>query len=96
MPTPLGPDWYSLDEVADRYGVTRRTVERWAKAGRIAVTRLAGTTRRISRAALFEFEHANRTVTLPPILRPDDRGDDVPARPDRAPVRTAARPRRQR
>lgn len=68
----LDQPWYSLDEAADRYGVTRRTVERWARDGRILVTRLAGTTRRISAASLLSFEQANRAMTLPPALTPDD------------------------
>ena len=64
--------WYSLDEAADRYGVSRRAVERWARDGRIVITTLAGTTRRISAASLLAFEQANRAVTLPPALTPDD------------------------
>ena len=64
--------WYSLDEAADRYGVSRRAVERWARDGRIVITTLAGTTRRISAASLLAFEQANRAVTLPPVLTPDD------------------------
>ncbi|WP_045581652.1 helix-turn-helix domain-containing protein [Azospirillum thiophilum] len=68
---PLDQPWYSLDEVADRYGVTRRTVERWAQDRRIVVTTLAGTTRRISAASLLAFELHNQSVTLPPALAPE-------------------------
>lgn len=89
---------YSLNEAADRYGVTRRTVERWAEDGRIVVTTLADTARRISAASLLAFEQANRTVTLPSRLAPDDAdpsgstGGDAKGKPAR-PRTTPRRPR---
>lgn len=90
--------WYSLDEAADRYGVTRRAVERWAQDGHIVVTTLAGTTRRISAASLLAFEQANRAVTLPPVLTLDDAdssgntGGDTKGKP----VRPSTKRRRAR
>lgn len=94
----LDQHWYSLDEAADRYGVTRRTVERWARDGRIVIATLAGTTRRISAASLLAFEQANRAVTLPPVLTPDDAdtfgntGGDTKGKP----VRPSTNPGRRR
>lgn len=70
MSSTLNQDWYSLDDVAAHYGVSRRTVERWAQRGLLTITLVAGTTRRVSRHALLAFEEENRAVPSSILLHP--------------------------
>ena len=48
--------WMTPEEVADRLGVTARTVSRWADAGQLASVRTFGGHRRFLREDIERFE----------------------------------------
>lgn len=52
------PNYYSIRQVADRYGVHRNTVGNWLRSGALVSVKL-GTTVRISETALADFEAGN-------------------------------------
>lgn len=52
---------YKVKEVAERYGVSRRTVWEWIRLGKLNAYVISGRNYRIGEAALEEFEQ-NRNI----------------------------------
>lgn len=51
----ISPQYFSIRQVADRYGVHRNTIGNWLRSGALKSVKL-GTTVRISEKALAAFE----------------------------------------
>jgi excisionase family DNA binding protein len=57
-------EWLTVQQVADHFRVSRVTVWRWIRAGRLAGIRV-GRVRRIARSSLEEFAHRGLERVLP-------------------------------
>lgn len=72
--TPPGPRWLSLHDVAQRTGVTPRTVRRWLRSGLLPGRQLGG---RCAHWRVEEGELRTRLYQLVAASRPaNDDGDD--------------------
>lgn len=58
----MAQEYFSLAEVAERYGLSTQTIRAWAKSGKLAAIKLGSGSHalwRISRKALEDFEMQN-------------------------------------
>ncbi len=65
--------WLTVQQVADHFRVSRVTVWRWIRAGRLTGIRV-GRVRRIARSSLEEFAHRGSERVLPVPSRPRSAG----------------------
>jgi excisionase family DNA binding protein len=60
----------SVSQAAERLNVSASAVRSWIRSGRLRATKLAGTTYRVTEAALAEFiEHGEQVAVPPPARR---------------------------
>ncbi len=56
--------YYTIEEVCQRWGVTRKTIYKWEGAGLLVIWRAAPRVPRVSLEEVRRFECASRIVTL--------------------------------
>jgi len=66
--------YYTIDQVAERFGVTRATVYNWMKGGQLRYV-LVGSHRRITETAVREFVREGRPED---IAEGDEQGNKMP------------------
>lgn len=57
-----GEAWYTVQDVAKRFNVSRREVYRWIEEGRLSANKVGWRTIRISQAQIDAFVERTRTT----------------------------------